>query len=125
MEIKTKSLCIAQVEFYIRTPQQTPEQEQSLNIIRICGSCTTINAGIEDLESFHRGVENQLREARPDIEWKVERSPCLKVCPIGKMTMTVTMPELSLQDRLTLAREATLDAVVKEALSHLVPMTKK
>lgn len=90
-----------------------------MNIIRICASCTKINGGIEDLESFHREVENQLRERRPDLEWQVEKSPCLKVCPLQKMTMTVSFPFLGIKDRVTVSREAHLESVVQEALSFL------
>lgn len=88
-----------------------------MNTVSICKSCSQINGGFENYQEFLDQVLNELRQRRPDIEWKVEASPCLKVCPIGRITMTVTRPDISEDARLALSREATLDSVVREAIS--------
>lgn len=88
-----------------------------LQTIRICASCTKINAGREDLEAFHLSIKEELMKARPDLNWKIERSPCLKLCPIGRISMTVTTSQSPDQARLTMSREATVDSVAKEILS--------
>jgi hypothetical protein len=85
--------------------------------IRICASCTKINAGQEDLSAFHLSVKEELMKARPDLNWEIERSPCLKLCPIGRISMTVTTSQDPEQARLTMSREATVESVAKEILS--------
>jgi NADH:ubiquinone oxidoreductase subunit E len=96
-------------------------QELSLNTVRICRSCTSINVGIEETEEFRQQVAQRLLELRPDLQFQIEPSPCLKVCPIGRVTMTVSKsgdPDFS---QLTMSREANLQSVVQEILSFFKP----
>lgn len=88
-------------------------------ILHICNSCSKINAGVEDLEAFHQEILEGLKTLRPDIQWKVEPSPCLKLCPLDRISMTVTNTEAGPEAQLTLARQASSEAVIAEALSFL------
>ncbi len=93
-----------------------------MNTIRICNSCTKINASVEDTEAFREAVRKGLELKRPDMSWQVEASPCLKLCPLDRISMTVSTPAIEPDARITMSREANVESVVSEVLSFFRPL---
>ena len=84
--------------------------EKTVEII-ICSSCITNNyTSNHDLEDILNQVESLLREARPEIGWNLTTQNCFKFCPKDRITISVS-------DRMTMTRAATVDSIVKEVLS--------
>jgi hypothetical protein len=79
--------------------------------IIICSGCIGKNYEQEyDLEDILVQVESALAEARPDKEWNLNSQTCFRFCPKGRITLSVA-------EKMTMTREATIESMVNEILS--------
>lgn len=100
---------------------ESANDKKFLMTAQVCNSCMKINGGIDETEDFREKILADLQSERPDYDWKVVSTSCMKVCPIGKITMTVSSSKNPEDIRLTLSKEATPESVAREALSFLRP----
>lgn len=77
---------------------------------------------MDDIEPFLDGVKDRLQTQRSDFSWILERTGCMRVCPEGRISMTVSSSKNLNDIRLTLSKEATIESVVSEVLSFFRPL---
>lgn len=80
--------------------------------IIVCSGCIANNykADQKNLEDILVEVETLLKAARPDKEWNLNSQSCFRFCPENRITVSVS-------ERMTMTRAATVDSIVSEVLS--------
>ena len=85
--------------------------EKKVEEIIVCSGCIGKNYNAEyDLEDLMVQVETRLQQAHPDKEWNVTNQSCFRFCPKDRITVSVS-------ERMTMTRSATVDSIVNEILS--------
>lgn len=86
--------------------------------IEICTGCMAKHADMQrpaDFDRFIAAVQTELETQRPDRLWNIATQSCFRLCPEKKITITVAQ-------KMTMTREATVASVVQEILSFLKPL---
>lgn len=97
--------------------------EKYLVTIALCSSCTQKSVN-ESERVFTTKIIEKLQNERPDFEWQIQESSCMRVCPVDRITMGVSSSKNSRDVRMTVSKEATVESVVKEILSFFRPLQK-
>lgn len=86
--------------------------------IEICTGCMAKHADVHtpaDFDKFISAVQTELEIKRPDRIWSISTQSCFRLCPDNRITVTVAQ-------KMTMTREATVASVVEEILSFLKPL---
>lgn len=87
--------------------------------VEICSGCiarssegTRDNLSLSKKE-FLEKVLSQLQEKRPDIEWNLSTTSCLRICPPQRLSIVVA-------NRMGMTRGNTVEGVVEDILARLI-----
>lgn len=86
--------------------------------IGICSSCMAKWADTKtppEFDKFVAKVRAELQAKRPDRAWNIKMQSCFRLCPEERITISVAQ-------KMTMTRNATVDSVVQEILSFLKPV---
>lgn len=86
--------------------------------VEICTGCMAKHAEMHapaDFDRFIAEAQTELKTKRPDRLWRLSTQSCFRLCPEKKITITVAQ-------KMTMTREATVASVVQEILSFLKPL---
>ncbi len=86
--------------------------------IGICSSCMAKWADTKtppEFDKFVDKVKAELQANRPDRVWNIKMQSCFRLCPEERITISVAQ-------KMTMTRTATVDSVVQEILSFLKPL---
>lgn len=86
--------------------------------IEICTGCMAKHAAMNtpaDFDKFIAEVQTELETKRPDRIWNISTQSCFRLCPDNRITITVAQ-------KMTMTRAATVASVVDEILSFLKPL---
>lgn len=86
--------------------------------VEICSGCMAKWANMNTPAAFDKfvaDVKAELESQRPDRLWNLSTQSCFRLCPEKKITITVA-------EKMTMTREATVASVVQEILSFLKPL---
>ncbi|MBC7754935.1 MAG: hypothetical protein H7Z71_11905 [Moraxellaceae bacterium] len=79
--------------------------------IIVCVGCIGKNFNFEyELEDLMVQVKNELQKLRPDKIWNLNVQACFRFCPKDRITLSVS-------EKMTMTREATVESIIKEILS--------
>lgn len=86
--------------------------------VEICTGCMAKHAEMHtpaDFDKFIAEVQTELETQRPDRLWSISTQSCFRLCPDNKITISVAQ-------KMTMTRDATVASVVQEILSFLKPL---
>ncbi|WP_347357715.1 hypothetical protein [Bdellovibrio sp.] len=86
-------------------------------LVEICSGCIVRSSGEEGSSvivkrEFLEKLQNRLQELRPDIEWSVSTTSCMRFCPPQRMSMVVA-------NRMEMSRSNTVESVADDIVSRI------